>query len=144
QPAGGSGWNPFMGHGLIDAFAAVSVDRVESELAIAAVEVSELNREVGILEVTLANRGVIDACDVAVMVFDGPLDEGGGVQLGHALVPKVVGREETVCELPFRIPEGKDSLVVVCDPRSQLSAQQRQQGVLFLQERVRLAQRAVV
>lgn len=144
QPAGGSGWNPFMGHGLIDAFAAVSVDRVESELAIAAVEISELNREIGRVEVTLANRGFIDASDVAVMVFDGPLDEGGGVQLGHALVPKVVGREEAVCEVPFRIPEGKDSLVVVCDPRSQLSEQQRQQDFLFLQTRVRLALGAVV
>ena len=144
QPAGGSGWNPFMGHGLIDALAAVSVDRVDCEIELAAVEVSELNREIGHVQVTLANRGVLDAHDVAVMVFDGPLDEGGGVQLGHALVPKVVGREETVCEVPFRIPEGKDSLVVVCDPRGQLSEQQRQQGVLFLQTRVRLALGAAV
>lgn len=144
QPAGGSGWNPFMGHGLIDALAAVSVDRVECELEIAGVEVAEVNRELGRLNVTLANRGVADARDVAVMVFDGPLDEGGGVQLGHALVPNVVGREEAVCELPFRIPEGKDSLVVVCDPRRQLSEQQRQQGALFLQTRVRLALGAAV
>lgn len=139
QPAGGSGWNPFMGHGLIDALAAVSVDRVECELEIDAVEITELNREIGRVEVTLANRGVVDARDVAVMVFDGPLDEGGGVQLGHALAPKVVGREEMVCEVPFRIPEGKDSLVVVCDPRGQQSEQQRQQGMLFLQTEVRLA-----
>ena len=144
QPAGGSGWNPFMGHGLIDALAAVSVDRVECELEIAAVEVSELNREIGHVQVTVANRGVLDAHDVAVMVFDGPLDEGGGVQLGHALVPQVIGREEAVCEVPFRIPEGKDSLVVVCDPRSQLSEQQRQQGMLFLQAEVRLAATAVM
>ena len=144
QPAGGSGWNPFMGHGLIDALAAVSVDRVECELAIDAVEITELNREIGRVEVTLANRGVADARDVAVMVFDGPLDEGGGVQLGHALAPKVVGREETVCEVPFRIPEGKDSLVVVCDPRGQQSEQQRQQGMLFLQTEVRLASGIVV
>ena len=144
QPAGGSGWNPYMGHGLIDARAAVSVDRIDCELEIAAVEVSELNREIGRVQVTLANQGVLDACDVAVMVFDGPLDEGGGVQLGHALVPKVVGREDTVCEVPFRIPEGKDRLVVVCDPRGQLSEQQRQQGALFLQTRVPLALGTVV
>lgn len=144
QPAGGNGWNPFMGHGLIDAMAAVSVDRVECELEISAVEVSELNREIGHVQVTLTNRGVVDARDVAVMVFDGPLDEGGGVQLGHALVPKVVGREDKLCEVPFRIPEGKDSLVVVCDPRSQLSAQQRQQGTLFLQTSVRMALGAAV
>ena len=133
-----------MGHGLIDAQAAVSIERAECELEIAAVEVSELDREIGRVQVTLANRGVLDARDVAVMVFDGPLDEGGGVQLGHALVPAVIGREETVCEVPFRIPEGKDSLVVVCDLRSQLSAQQRQQGTLFLQTRVRLALGAAV
>ena len=95
-------------------------------------------------QVTLANRGVLDARDVAVMVFDGPIDEGGGVQLGHALVPTVVGREQKVCEVPFRIPEGKDSLVVVCDPRGQLSAQQRQDGTLFLQADVRLAGRVAV
>ncbi len=138
QPTG-SGWNPFLGHGLIDAHAAVSVDRAECELDIAAVKVSELKRELGRVQVTLANRGVLDARDVAVMVFDGPIDEGGGVQLGHALVQTVVGREEAICEVPFRIPEGKDSLVVVCDPRSQLSAQQRQQGTLYLQTEVRLA-----
>ena len=130
QPSG-SGWNPFLGHGLIDAHAAVSVDRAECELEIAAVKVSELNRELGRVQVTLANRGVLDARDVAVMVFDGPIDEGGGVQLGHSLVQAVVGREEAICEVPFRIPEGKDSLVVVCDPRSQLSEQQRQQGTLY-------------
>ena len=90
------------------------------------------------MQVTLGNRGVVDARDVAVMVFDGPLDEGGGVQLGHALVPGVVGLEEAVCEVPFRIPEGKDSLVVVCDPRGQLSDTQRQEGTLFLQTQVRL------
>ena len=72
------------------------------------------------------------------MVFDGPLDEGGGVQLGHALLHTVVGREEAVCEVPFRIPEGKESLVVVCDPRGQLSETQRQEGTLFLQTQVRL------
>lgn len=144
QPAGGSGWNPFMGHGLIDAHAAVSVDRVDCELEIGVVEVSELDREIGRVQVTLANRGVLDAHDVAVMVFDGPLDEGGGMQLGHALVPKVIGREEAVCEVPFRFPEGKDSLVVVCDPRSQRSEQQRQQGIQFLQTRVRLALEAAV
>ena len=82
---GGAGWNPFLGHGLIDAHAAVAVDRVECDLEIAAVEVSELNRDIGRVQVTLGNRGVVDARDVAVMVFDGPLDEGGGVQLGHAL-----------------------------------------------------------
>ena len=144
QPAGGSGWNPFMGHGLINALAAVSVDRVDCEIELAAVEVSELNREIGHVRVTLANRGVLDAHDVAVMVFDGPLDEGGGVQLGHALAPQVIGREEAVCKVPFRIPEGKENLVVVCDPRSQLSEQQRQQGVLFLQTEVRLALEAAV
>ena len=135
---GGAGWNPFLGHGLIDAHAAVAVDRVECDLEIAAVEVSELNRDIGRVQVTLANRGVLDARDVAVIVFDGPLDEGGGVQLGHALVPGVVGLEEAVCEVPFRIPEGKESLVVVCDPRGQLSDTQRQEGTLFLQAQVRL------
>ena len=139
QPAGGSGWNPFMGHGLIDAHAAVSVDRVECDLELAAVEVAELDREIGRVQVTVANRGVIDAHDVALMVFDGPIDEGGGVQLGHALVPTVIGREEAVNEVPFRIPEGKDSLVVVCDPRGQLSERQRQEGRLCLQANVRLA-----
>ena len=128
----------FLGHGLIDAHAAVAVDRVECDLKIAAVEVSELNRDIGCVQVTLANRGVLDARDVAVMVFDGPLDEGGGVQLGHTLVPAVIGREQAVCEVPFRIPEGKESLVVVCDPRGQLSEQQRQEGTLFLQTEVRL------
>ena len=135
---GGAGWNPFLGHGLIDAHAAVAVDRVECDLKIAAVEVSALNRDIGRVQVTLANRGVLDARDVAVMVFDGPLDEGGGVQLGHALVPGVVGLEEAVCEVPFRIPEGKESLVVVCDPRGQLSETQRLEGTLFLQTQVRL------
>ena len=143
QPTG-SGWNPFLGHGLIDAHAAVSVDRAECELDIAAVKVSELNRELGRVQVTLANRGVLDTSDVAVMVFDGPIDEGGGVQLGHSLVQTVVGREEAICEVPFRIPEGKESLVVVCDPRSQLSEQQRQQGTLFLQSEVRLSLEAAV
>ena len=143
QP-GGAGWNPFLGHGLIDAHAAVAVERVECDLEIADVEISELDRGLGRARVTLANRGVADARDVAVMVFDGPLDAGGGVQLGHALVPTVVGREQTACDVLVRIPEGKDSLVVVCDPRGQLSARQRQQGTLFLESEVRLASAVAV
>ena len=143
QP-GGAGWNPYLGHGLIDAHAAVAVDRVEFDLEIAAVEVSELNRELGRVTVSLANRGVLDAREVAVMVFDGPIDEGGGVQLGHAVVPTVIGREEAICEVIFRMPEGKDSLVVVCDPRGQLAEHQRQQGTLFLQSEVRLSLGAAV
>ena len=88
QP-GGTGWNPFLGHGLIDAHAAVSVARVECDLEIAAVDVSDMDWGLGRARVTLENQGVADARDVAVMVFDGPLDQGGGIQLGHALVSKV-------------------------------------------------------
>ena len=61
------------------------------------------------------------------------------------LVPTVIGREEAACEVIFRMPEGKESLVVVCDPRSQLSEQQRQQGTLYLlQSEVRLSLEAAV
>jgi subtilisin family serine protease len=142
QPSG-SGWNPYMGHGLIDAFAAVSVERLECDLEIADVVLSERSQDLGCAHVTLINRGVLDARDVAVMVYDGPLDEGGGIQLGHVIVPQVLGREDTVCDVLFRRPEGKESLVVVCDPRGQLSAQQGAAGLLFLQTHVRMSSRRV-
>ena len=129
QPVGdGQGHNPFVGHGTIDAAEALSVDRFECDLRLASVEVNELDRGLGTATVTVANRGVLDARDVPVMVFDAMPDAGDGVQLAHTVIPEIIGFEEQTVEIPFWIPDGKDSIVVACDYRGHASARQLARG----------------
>lgn len=132
QPVGnGEGWNPFVGHGVIDAGAALRVDRVESEVVIESAAVTEIDRGLGRARVTLVNNGVLDASNVAVMLFDGEPDAGGGMQLGFGIVQLVPGFERAAIEVAFWIPEGAESLVTLCDPRGQRSAGRRQSGPLY-------------
>ena len=139
QPAGdGTGWNPYVGHGTIDAFEAIRVDRVEPEVEIDSVGIVELDRGMGTASVKVVNRGVLDATDVAVSLFDAEPDEGGGRQLAFALVSVVPGREHAEIELPFWIPDGMETLVAVCDPRGQLSTRQRNEMAYYTTESVRL------
>ena len=136
---GGDGWNPFLGHGLIDAHAAVAVDRVECDLEIAAVEVSELNRDIGRVQVTLANRGVVRR---ARRCGDGIRRTARrGRRCAARSCPLAYGcrkRGGSVRGCPSAYRKAKKVLVVVCDPRGQLSETQRQEGTLFLQTQVRL------
>ena len=140
QPAGdGTGWNPYVGHGAIDAFEALRVDRVETDLEIDSVQIAGVDRGVGTASVTVVNRGVFDATNIAVNLFDAEPGEGGGKQLAFAIVDTVPGRERAEARLPFWIPDGMETLVAVCDPRGQLSARQREVGAHYSTDSVRLA-----
>ena len=139
QPVGhGQGHNPFVGHGTNDAAAALGIDRVESDLELTQVAITELDHGLGKAAVTIANRGVLDAHDIPVMVFDSMPNAGDGVQLAHTVVSNLTGLEEQTVEVPFWIPEGKDSVVIACDYRGHASARQRARGDFYATKEVRL------
>ena len=139
QPVGdGQGHNPFVGHGTIDAAAALRIDRVESDLKITDVEITELDHGLGKAAITIANRGVLDAHGIPVMVFDSMPDAGDGVQLAHSVVSDLIGLEEQTVEVPFWIPEGNDSVVIACDYRGHASARQRSRGDFYGTKEARL------
>ncbi len=140
QPVGdGTGWNPYVGHGVIDAFEALRVDRVECDVEIENVEIVSLERGLGTASIKVINRGVLDAIDVAVNLFDAEPEEGGGRQLAFAFASTVPGREQAEVEIPFWIPDGMENLVAVCDPRGQLSARQRDEAAHYTIDSARLA-----
>jgi subtilisin family serine protease len=111
--ATGSGWNEYLGHGIVNARRAVEVEEASADLSLTTADVvwtAEGHRYpaegvTGTLRVTIHNRGALDVTRAMVVAFDGEPDNRG-FQLGHALFP-VRGRECTTVELPVALDPGQ-------------------------------------
>jgi thermitase len=129
--ARGRGWNPYFGHGLLDAYEAVKVDRFETELEI--VDAAVAPKE-GYFEVTatIANRGAQDARRIPVILFnDMPNGNSRGVELGYRLID-VRGFEQEQVSLRFALAEDGAHPVVMVDPMRMRSARQLREGTRYL------------
>lgn len=128
--ARGEGWSREGGHGYINPLGIMTLDRVECDLEISDVAFDGKN-----VTVTVANRGVLDARDLLVLVYCEEPDTPKTRQVAHKPLPLVPGMEsarmtlEDVALLP-----GTDELWVVVDTKRQLSAAQREAEVYSLRK----------
>jgi hypothetical protein len=118
--AQGQGWDPYLGHGILDAAAAVSVppEQLRKTVRIVGGRVLPTGDGAAEVEVELANDGVLDAGRVLAVAFDGdPLTAADRAatlqrphillrrQLGHA-IGSVVGLERSTVRIPIVAPRG--------------------------------------
>ena len=138
--ASGTGWNPYFGHGVLDAYEAVRVERFECELEIASAAIS---RRGDYFEVTatIANRGVQNAKRIPVVVFNTMPNEGHGVELGYRVVD-VRGFEQTEVRIPIARAEDAAHPVIVVDLLRFRSARQVAEGTRYLFKDVDVARKA--
>ncbi|MDP6527195.1 MAG: hypothetical protein QGH15_23790, partial [Kiritimatiellia bacterium] len=87
------------------------------------------------VSVTIANRGVLDARDLLVLLYCEEPDTPKTRQVAHKPLPLVRGMESagTTFEDVALLP-GTEELWVVIDTKRQLSAAQRDAGVYSLRE----------
>jgi len=126
--ARGSGWNAQLGHGILDAAAAVSLEQPQlcQRLAIRPDRCSVAEGECGWrLRVALENQGVYDVQRALVVVYDGdpgkPVDLEATVENPNILLTRQLGH--TIVEVPGL--EDRDAEIILCgwDGHSALYAQ---------------------
>ena len=129
--ARGKGWSPYFGHGLLDAYGAVKVDRFETELEIVEASIAPKG---GVFDVTvqLANRGIQDAKDIPVVVWTSMPNEGLGVQIAYRIVDLIRGFEQRQVQLRIALADDAKSPVVMVDPIRARSVRQIKDGVRYL------------
>ena len=136
--AQGVGWDPWMGHGVLDAASAVVVQRFESRLDIRAENLRALRRSHAAvpamettykaafhapkadghpvrLEARVDNTGIDNVTDALAVFWDGA-PENGGLQLGHVRFA-IRGRESATVAVNTALQPGRHRLAVLIDPR---------------------------
>ncbi|MBH06610.1 MAG: hypothetical protein CMJ20_09835 [Phycisphaeraceae bacterium] len=135
--ANGYGWNPYLGHGVIDAGKALAYDEPVPDLAISPEDISvnyenACYRDPGAtvtVNVNVRNDGPIDSGKVLVALYEGIPDDGG-YMLGYYYV-KVRGLEATAVEFHAGLDAGEHTLSVLVDPFGKLPASKRSRGEIY-------------
>ena len=153
--AQGVGWGPMLGHGVVDAAAAVRVERFEARLqivpqSIRSVRLAQcaarpLDRDYkaaffsptadGVpvrLEAVIENSGVDNVADAVAVFYDGR-PEDGGLQMGHTRF-SVAGRESVAVSVDTALRRGKHVVAVLVDPRGNCAGQLGELGRRYLIE----------
>ena len=138
--ARGTGWNPYFGHGVLDAYEAVRVERFECELEIASAGISSMGDYFEVTA-TIANRGVQDAKRIPVVVFTARPNEGRGVELGYRMID-VRGHEQTGVRIPIARADDAVHPVIVVDLLRFRSAHQIAEGTRYLFKDIDVARNA--
>ncbi|MFH1477118.1 MAG: S8 family serine peptidase [Verrucomicrobiota bacterium] len=109
--ARGQGWNPWLGHGILDAARAVGLKREELDARLVVQHTARVAKSGGkpCVHVTIANRGALDLGRVLVTLYTGHSGQRpkrsarrdnpwkmGTLQIGHAIVERVCGFESAV------------------------------------------------
>ncbi len=135
--AKGHGWDDLHGHGYINPKAIVNLDRIECEIAISGAMLLRPDKA-NCVEVTLSNRGILDARDMVVLLYTHEVDTPEARQIFHKIVSVVRGGESvslSLRPLPDELPA--DDLWIVVDTGLQLSDRQKKNRVWYLKERVK-------
>ena len=138
--ARGTGWNPYFGHGVLDAYEAVRVERFECELEIASAGISSMGDYFEVTA-TIANRGVQDAKRIPVVVFTARPNEGRGVELGYRMID-VRGHEQTGVRISIARADDAVHPVIVVDLLRFRSAHQIAEGTRYLFKDIDVARNA--
>ncbi|MDD5677269.1 MAG: S8 family serine peptidase [Kiritimatiellae bacterium] len=106
--ARGQGWNSWLGHGILDAARAVSLQRDELDARLVVQRTAHIQTADGktFVRVTVANRGALDLGRVLVTLYTGHPRQRpkrsarrdnpwkmGTLQIGHAVVERICGFE---------------------------------------------------
>ena len=135
--ANGDGWNPYTGHGILDAAAALRHDEAVPDIVLRPedVTVTHVNacyENPGAtvrVDVAVRNEGPID-CDKALLaLYDGIPGEGGYMPAYH--YTQVRGLEQTVVSFEVDLSDGEHTLCALADPFGKLPAAKRSRGEIY-------------